>query len=47
VRSVIHKEEGLDTIFKGQNTDIAFTTATKKKLTGTKKLKIIHSFTVA
>jgi exonuclease III len=37
VRSVIHKEEELDTTFKEQNTDTAVTTETKKKLQGTKE----------
>jgi hypothetical protein len=37
VRSVIHKEEELDTTFKEQNIDTAVTTETKKKLQGTKE----------
>jgi hypothetical protein len=35
--SIIHKEEELDKIFKEQNTDIAVTTETKKKLQETKE----------
>jgi hypothetical protein len=37
VRSVIHKEGELDTIFTEQNIDTAVTTETKNKLQGIKE----------
>jgi hypothetical protein len=44
VRSVIHKEEELDTTFKEQN-DFAVTTETKKNFKELKKLIIIAPLT--